>query len=111
MNKKVLANLKQNKEAYRVWKQGWVVRKEQTFRDEVRKAKAQMESNLARDAKDNKKGFYKYTDDKRKTRKNVGSLMNEMGDLVTQDVEKSELPNAFFALVFTKKNSLQRPRE
>ena len=29
-------------------------------RDRIRKAKAQMELNLARDVKDNKKGFYRY---------------------------------------------------
>jgi len=28
-------------------------------RDRIRKAKAQMELNLARDVKDNKKGFYR----------------------------------------------------
>ena len=39
-----------------------------------------MELNLARDVKDNKKCFYKYIGDKRKTRENVGPLMNEMGD-------------------------------
>lgn len=36
----------------------------QASSDEVRKAKAQIELNLARDVKDNRKGFYKYTDDK-----------------------------------------------
>ena len=34
-------------------------------RDGVRKAKAQLELNLARDAK-NKKGFYRYVSQKRK---------------------------------------------
>ncbi|GAB0209103.1 mitochondrial enolase superfamily member 1 [Grus japonensis] len=43
-----------------------------------------------RDVKDNKKGFYKYIGDKRKTRENVGLLLNEMGNLVTQDMEKAE---------------------
>lgn len=38
----------------------------------VRKAKAQMELNLARNVKDNKKGFYKYIGDRRKTTENVG---------------------------------------
>ncbi|KAK4807097.1 hypothetical protein QYF61_018438 [Mycteria americana] len=58
--------------------------------DEVRKAKSQMELNLARDVKGNKKGFYKYIGDKRKARENVGPLLNEAGDLVTQDMEKAE---------------------
>lgn len=46
---------------------------------EVRKAKAQLELNFARDAKDNKKGFYKYADIKKKIRENMGPLLSEMG--------------------------------
>jgi len=38
----------------------------------------------------------------------VGPLLNEAGVLVTEDVEKAELPNAFFALVFSAKAG---PRE
>lgn len=41
--------------------------------------------------------FYKYRDDKKKTRENVGSLLNKMGDLVTHDMEKAEVLNTFFA--------------
>ncbi|GAB0209628.1 mitochondrial enolase superfamily member 1 [Grus japonensis] len=36
-------------------------------------------------------------------RENVGPLWNETGDLVTQDVEKAEVLNDFFASVFTGK--------
>ncbi|GAB0185935.1 mitochondrial enolase superfamily member 1 [Grus japonensis] len=79
----------------------------QAYRDEVRKAEAQLELDLAWDVKDNKKGFYKYIGDKRKTRENVGPLLNEMGDLVTLNMEKAELLNAFFASVFTSKTELQ----
>jgi len=39
-----------------------------------------LELILARDVKDNRKGFYKYTDDKRKARKNLGPLLNEVED-------------------------------
>jgi len=46
----------------------------QAARDQVRKAKALTELNLARDIKRNKKSFYRYTSDKRKTRENVESL-------------------------------------
>ncbi|GAB0207188.1 mitochondrial enolase superfamily member 1 [Grus japonensis] len=37
------------------------------------------------------------------TRENVGPLRNETGDLVTQDMEKAEVLNDFFASVFTGK--------
>ncbi|GAB0183823.1 mitochondrial enolase superfamily member 1 [Grus japonensis] len=37
-------------------------------------------------------------------RENVGPLQNETGDLVTQDMEKAEVLNDFFASVFTGKS-------
>ena len=90
-------------EAYRGWKQGHVAWEEyreivQAARDQVRKAKALTELNLARDIKGNKKSFYRYVGDKRKTRENVGPLCKEMGDLVTLDMEKAEVLNDFFCL-------------
>jgi len=54
---------------------------------------------LARDVKNNK-DFFNYISSKRKTRDNVGLLLNEAGVLVTEDAEKAELMNAFFASVF-----------
>ncbi|RMC19589.1 hypothetical protein DUI87_03148 [Hirundo rustica rustica] len=51
-------------------------------------AKAYLESSLARDIKDNKKGFCKYISSKRKIRENVGPLLNQMGVLVMDDTEK-----------------------
>ncbi|GAB0178660.1 hypothetical protein GRJ2_000331300 [Grus japonensis] len=75
----------------------------QAAREQVRKAKALIELNLARDVKGNKKSFYRYVSEKRRTRENVGPLQNETGDLVTQDMEKAEVLNDFFASVFTGK--------
>ena len=68
----------------------------------MRKAKAHLELNLARDVK-KKKGFIKYISSKRKARDNVGPLLNEAGVLVTENAEKAELLNAFFASVFSAK--------
>ncbi|GAB0176369.1 mitochondrial enolase superfamily member 1 [Grus japonensis] len=73
----------------------------------MRKAKVHLELNLARDVKDNKKGFFKYISSKRKTRENVGLLLNEVGALVTEDTEKAELLNVTFASVFIAKASPQ----
>ncbi|GAB0189119.1 mitochondrial enolase superfamily member 1 [Grus japonensis] len=110
MNKEVLGKIKQKKEAYRGRKQGQVAWEEyretvRTARDEARKAKALEELNLDRDVKENKKSFYTYVSDKRRMRENVGPLRNETRNLVTQDMEKAEVLNDFFASVFTCKCS------
>ncbi|GAB0182166.1 hypothetical protein GRJ2_000681900 [Grus japonensis] len=109
VNKELLDKVKQKKEACRGWKQGQVAWEEyretvRAAREQVRKAKALIEISLARDVKDNKKSFYRYVSDKRRMRENVGPLQNEMGDLVTQDMEKAEVLNDFFASVFTGKS-------
>ena len=41
------------------------------YRDGVRRAKVQLELNLAREAENNKKGFCKYVDQKRKIKESV----------------------------------------
>ncbi|KFO04167.1 hypothetical protein N312_10892, partial [Balearica regulorum gibbericeps] len=108
MNKELLGKVKQKKEAYREWKQGQIAWEEdretvQAVRDQVRKAKALIELHLARDVKVNRKSFYRYASNKRRMRENVGPLWNETGDLVTQDMEKAEVLNDFFASVLTGK--------
>ena len=60
-----------------------------------------------RDVKGNKRGFYKYVHDKRKTSENVGPLLNGARDLVTEDIEEAEVLNSFFASVFTSKTGFQ----
>ena len=77
----------------------------QAARDQIRKAKALIELTLARDVKDNKKSFYRYFSNKRKTSEYVGPLWKETRDLVTQDMGKAEVLNNFIALVFTSKGS------
>lgn len=76
-------------------------------RDGVRKAKANLEFSLVRNVKGNKNGFYKYISRKRKIRENVGLLLDGAGDLVTKDMEKAKVFNAFFTSVFPDKTSLQ----
>jgi len=76
-------------------------------RGATRKDKAHLELNLTRDVR-NKKGFFNYISSKWKTGDNVGPLLNEVGVLVTEDAQKAELLNAFFASVFSAK---ARPQE
>lgn len=64
------------------------------YRDEVKKAEAKLELNLARNAKNNRKGFYVYINQKRKV-KGVPSLMNSAGKLHVRDEEKADVLSNF----------------
>lgn len=63
--------------------------------------------NLARDVKGNKKGFPKYSSSKKTIRENDGTLLNEAENLVTKDMQKIELLNVLFTLVFAGKICLE----
>ncbi|CAM4645966.1 unnamed protein product [Lepidochelys kempii] len=112
LNGEILADLKHKKEAYKKWKVGHMTREEYkniawACRNEIRRAKSHLELQLARDVQSNKKGFFRYVGNKKKAKESVGPLMNEGGNLVTEDVEKANVLNAFFASVFTNKVSSQ----
>jgi len=112
MRKELLAELRRKRKVNGMWKEGQTPWEEyrnvvRAFRETTRKAKVHLELNLARDVKDNKKSYFKYISSKRKTRNNVGPLLNEVSDLMTENIEKAELLNAFFASVFSAKTSPQ----
>lgn len=61
--------------------------------------KPKLKLSLTSAAKDNKKThFYKYINEKRRTKENLSQLLDVAGNTVTRDEEKAELLNAFFAL-------------
>lgn len=118
MNKEVLSLLKCKPETYRRWKQDQAPQSEcreavRVSRNETRKAKTDLELNLAKDFQDNKKGFFKSITTKGKLRINfntkglLGPLANGGWSLVTGDTEKAVLLNDFFAPVFTDKTALR----
>ena len=73
MSRDLLVKLKSMKKMHRQWRQGQMSQEEyrhvaRLCRNGVRKAKVRLELNLARDAKNDKKGFYRYVSQKRKVK-------------------------------------------
>lgn len=64
----------------------------------MRKAKTQMELNLARIVKNNKDSTGTFV---RTESQGESTLINEKGEMATMDREKAEALNKVFALVFT----------
>ncbi|KAF1442156.1 hypothetical protein FQV24_0000798, partial [Spheniscus mendiculus] len=106
LNRELLLGRRKKRRVYHLWKKGQATQEEyrdlvRLCREEMRKAKAQLECNLAAVVKDNKKSFYKYIDKKR-GKENLHPLLDAGGNVVTKDEEKAEVLNAFFASVFNR---------
>jgi len=106
LSRDMLVKLKGKRELHRHWKQGQVCWQEyrnaaQLCRDGVSRSKAQLELKLARNAKINKKGFYRYVSLKRKVKESIPPPKSKTGNLVSTEEEKAEVLNNFFASAFT----------
>ena len=88
-----------------LWKKGQLAQEEyrglvRSCREEIRKAKAQLELRLATVVRGNKKCFHKYINNKKSTKESLHPLLDERGNIATKDEENAEILNAFFASVF-----------
>ncbi|KAK4823199.1 hypothetical protein QYF61_027208 [Mycteria americana] len=105
LNRELLVELKRKKKLYDLWKQGRASQKDyravvRICREKTRKARAQLELKLASVVSDNKRGFFKYVNSKRRSKENIRLILVEDGDLTNRDEEKAEAFNAVFASVF-----------
>lgn len=78
----LLARVRDKKEKYKQWNQEWLAWEEYRSavgmcRDGLSKAKVQMELNLTRNVKSNKKGFFRYVVQKRHAKERVPPLINK----------------------------------
>lgn len=67
-------------------------------RESIRRAKVQL--NLATAIGDSKKCFCKYINNKKRAKEVLHPLLDAGWNIVAKDMEKAEVPNTFFALVF-----------
>ena len=77
---------------------------------ENREAKIEFEKKLASNIKKDSKSFFAYIGSKQKTREKIGPLVNENGDLVTDNKESADLLNKYFSSVFTNENDTVIPQ-
>ncbi|KAK4822413.1 hypothetical protein QYF61_015160 [Mycteria americana] len=111
LNRELLVELKRKKKLYDLWKQGQASQEDyravvRICREKTRKAKAELELKLASVVSDNKKGFFKYVNSKRRSKENIGQILVEDGDLTNRNEEKVEAFNVVFASIF---NNIDRP--
>ena len=71
LNRKLWLELRKKKRVYDLWKKGQATQADykdvmKLCGEKIRRAKAQLELNLATAVKDNKKCFYNYTNNKRR---------------------------------------------
>ena len=66
-----------------------------------REAKIEFEKKLANNIKKDSKSFFAYVNNKQKCQDKIGPLINESGDLITDDLDTANLLNKYFSSVFT----------
>ncbi|KAK4822092.1 hypothetical protein QYF61_009792 [Mycteria americana] len=108
LTRELCLELKKKRRVYDLWKKGRATQEDykgvaRLCREKIRRAKAELELNLAAAVKDNKKLFFKYISSKRRAKENLQPLVDRGGNTVIKDEEKAELLNAFFASVFNSR--------
>ncbi|KAK4823680.1 hypothetical protein QYF61_005651 [Mycteria americana] len=108
LTRELWLELRRKRRVYDLWKKGQATQEDykgvaRLCREKIRRAKAELELNLAAAVKDNKKHFFKCISSKRRAKENLQPQVGRGGNTVTKDEEKAEVLNAFFASVFNSR--------
>ncbi|XP_068240153.1 uncharacterized protein [Palaemon carinicauda] len=76
----------------------------------VRKAKINEEKRVASASRENPKEFFAYVSSRKPIKNNISPLRDSESNLITNDLEKVELMNAYSKTVFTKEESTTLPK-
>ena len=79
-------------------------KKRNKYNHTIDEAKTFYENKIASEVKTNPKQFWKYINKRTKSKGKIVDLLNEKGDLISDDLQKAEILNNQFASVFTKEN-------
>ena len=116
MNDELLGHTREKKklfEKYKVTKEEIhrqeYVEKRNVVKRELRKAIKEYEMDIARKAKRDPKGFYKFVNSKMKTKSRVADLLYENEVKTSTEKDKSEVLNKFFSSVFTEEDVTNVP--
>ncbi|KAK4815724.1 hypothetical protein QYF61_006762 [Mycteria americana] len=95
LTRELWLELRKKRRVYDLWKKGQASQEDykgvaRLCREKIRRAKAELELNLAAAVKDNKKHFFKYISSKRRAKENLQLLVDGGGNTVTKDEEKAE---------------------
>jgi len=106
LNRELFLGLRKKRRVYHLWKKGQATQEEyrglvRSCREEIRKAKAELELWLSTVVRDNKKGSDKYINNKKRAKESLHPLLDVRGNIANKGEEKAEVLNAFFASVFT----------
>ena len=117
MNGKTLQKLKSKKHAYQRnvhTRDGEDYLKYARARNQAksagRKAIKEYEQQIAKDAKKNPKAFYVFARSKTKIKDGIADLIDEDGNIASEDKAKAQMLNRFFCSVFTQENQTKVSR-